>query len=111
MLASAYFWVWENVGKRFGAVSGEAMFAGAVCCLLLLSWSLSSNSVLAVACGCLLGHVFAPCSMELILNLNSSWLYCLLLLALVCFSFFGLFRLALAALAACAFRSIATQVC
>ena len=48
--------------------------------------------------------------MELILNLNSSWLYCLLLLALVCFSFFGLFRLALAALAACAFRSIATQV-
>ena len=49
--------------------------------------------------------------MELILNLNSSWLYCLLLLALVCFSFFGLFRLALAALAACAFRSIATQVC
>ena len=48
--------------------------------------------------------------MEFILNLNSSWLYCLLLLALVCFSFFGLFRLALAALAACAFRSIATQV-
>ena len=45
--------------------------------------------------------------MELILNLNSSWLYCLLLLALVCL---GLFWLALAASAACAFRSIATQV-
>ena len=94
MLASAYFWFWENVGKRFGAVSGEAMFAGAVCCLLLLSWSLSSNSVLAVARGCLLGHVFAPCSMELILNLNSSWLYCLLL----AFACFCLLSLALAAL-------------
>ena len=91
MLASAYFWVWENVGKRFGAVSGEAMFAGAVCCLLLLSWSLSSNSVLAVACGSLLGHVFAPCSMELILNLNSSWLYCLLL-AFACFRLLWLLR-------------------
>ena len=89
MLASAYFWVWENVGKRFGAVSREAMFAGAVCCLLLLSWSLSSNSVLAVACGCLLGHVFAPCSMELIL-------YCLLL----AFACFCLLSLALASSAA-----------
>ena len=93
MLASAYFWVWENVGKRFGAVSGEAMFAGAVCCLLLLSWSLSSNSVLAVACGCLLGHVFAPCSMELILNLNSSWLHCLLLHAFARFRLLWLLRL------------------
>ena len=71
------------------------IFAGAPCCLLLLSWSLSSKSVLAFACYCLLGHAFAPWSVELILNLNSSWLYCFcfalhwfawLYLALPCFT-------------------------
>ena len=46
-------------------------------------------------------------SVEIITNLNSSWLYCLLLLtvALLC-----LLWLALVVLAACAFRSTATQV-
>ena len=52
-----------------------------LCFNLLLSWSLMSKSVLAVACFCLLGHVFARRSRELILNLNSSWQDCLLLLA------------------------------
>ena len=42
-------------------------------CMLPLSWSLSSKSVFAFACYCLLGHASAPWSMELILNLNSSW--------------------------------------
>ena len=41
--------------------------------MLLLSWSLSSKSVFAFACCFLLGHAFAPRSMEHILNLNSSW--------------------------------------
>ena len=36
------------------------IFAGAPCCLLLLSWRLSSKSVLAFASYCLLGHAFAP---------------------------------------------------
>ena len=34
----------------------------------------------AFACFCLLGHAFARHSVELILDFNSSWLYCLLLL-------------------------------
>ena len=72
---------------------GRSDSFGAVCCLLLLSWSLSSKSVLGFACCCLLGHVFAPRSTELILNLNSSWLYCLLLLSFACF---GLLWLVLA---------------
>ena len=38
-----------------------------------LSWSLSSKSVFAFAFYCLLGHGSAPWSMELILNINSSW--------------------------------------
>ncbi len=33
---------------------------------------------------CLLGHAFAWQSVEFILNLNSSWLYCLLLLTFAC---------------------------
>ena len=41
-------------------------------CMLPLSWSLSSKSVFAFAC-CFLGHASASWSMELILNLNSSW--------------------------------------
>ena len=46
--------------------------AGAACCLLLLSWSLSSKSVPAFAGFCLLVPVFARSRVELILNLNSS---------------------------------------
>ena len=51
------------------------------------------------ACFGLLGHAFARQSVELILNLNSSWLYCLCLalpwfawlyLALPCFTLLGL---------------------
>ena len=42
-------------------------------CMLPLSWSLSPKSVFAFFCYCLLGHASAPWSMELILNLNSSW--------------------------------------
>ena len=71
---------------------------------LLLSWSLSSKLDLAFACFCLLGRAFARSSVELILNLNSSWLYALLWLTLACF---GLLWLALAPLAACAGRILA----
>ena len=38
----------------------------------------------ACCCFCLLVHAFARQSVELILNLNSSWLYCLLLLTVAC---------------------------
>ena len=94
----------------FGCFGCLCCHAAASCCLLLLFWSWSSNSVLAFACCSLLGHALAPWSMELILNLDSSWLYCLLWLpfgcfsllwlALACFGCFGLLWLALAALAA-----------
>ena len=101
---SGLFWV---IGLFLAAL--RKIFAGAVCCLLLLSWSLSSKSVLAFACCCLPGHVFASRSTELILNLNSCWLCCLLLLSFACF---GLLWLALACFGCfgCAFRSIAAQV-
>ena len=42
-------------------------------CMLPPSLSLSSKSVFAFACCCLLGHASASWSVELILNLNSSW--------------------------------------
>ena len=90
---SGLFWV---IGLFLAAL--RKIFAGAVCCLLLLSWSLSSKSVLAFACCCLPGHVFASRSTELILNLNSCWLCCLLLLSLACFSLLWLALVALAAL-------------
>ena len=102
---------WEGLGGTFEhsglfLAALRKIFAGAVCCLLLLSWSLSSKSVLAFACCCLPGHVFASRSTELILNLNSCWLCCLLLLSFACF---GLLWLALACFGCfgCAFRSIA----
>ena len=41
----------------------------------------------AFACFCLLGHAFARHSVELILDFNSSWLYCLLLLTFACACF------------------------
>ena len=41
----------------------------------------------AFACFCLLGHAFARQSVELILDFNSSWLYCLLLLTFACACF------------------------
>ena len=87
----ALFWV---IGVFLAAL--RKIFAGAPCCLVLVSWSLSSQSVLALVCCCLLGHAFAPWSMEFVLNLNSSWLYCLLLLTLACF---GLLLLAVACFA------------
>ena len=52
---SGLFWV---IGLFLAAL--RKIFAGAVCCLLLLSWSLSSKSVLAFACCCLLGQSCAP---------------------------------------------------
>ena len=52
---SRLFWV---IGLFLAAL--RKIFAGAVCCLLLLSWSLNSKSVLAFACFCLLlGPAFA----------------------------------------------------
>ena len=41
--------------------------------MLLLSWSLSSKSMFALACCFLFGHAFVPRSMEHIVNSNSSW--------------------------------------
>ena len=52
---SGLFWV---IGVFLADL--RKIFAGAPCCLLLLSWSLSSKSVFAFACCCLLGHAFAP---------------------------------------------------
>ena len=66
-------WFWATLGfsgflGRSWTILGafRKIFASAPCCLLLLSWRLSSKSVLSFACYCLLGHAFAPWSVELI---------------------------------------------
>ena len=100
----SFLLIWGGLGKVWGGFwKSKLMLGGWVLLaivgywvLLTLSWSLSSKSVLAFAWLC----VAWPCvwSMELILNLNSSWLYCLLWLTLACFcllwlalAFFGCF--------------------
>ena len=66
MLLEAYGLDFGSILKWFGMHFGLILvdlgriLAGAACCFLLLSWSLSSKSVLAVASCCLLGRAFAP---------------------------------------------------
>ena len=82
-----FVWILVNVSSIFATKKFWELgfLAGAACCLLLLSWSLSSKSVPAFAGFCLLVPAFARSRVELILNLNSSWLYCLPLLTFACF--------------------------
>ena len=72
-----------------------------LCLTLLLSWIASSKSVLAFACFCLLGHAFVWRSVVHVLNLNSSWHYCLFLHALGCCRLHLLAFLLLAAACCC----------
>ena len=82
-----FVWILVNFSSIFATKKFWELgfLAGAACCLLLLSWSLSSKSVPAFAGSCLLVPAFARSRVELILNLNSSWLYCLPLLTFACF--------------------------
>ena len=62
-----FWWVLEGflggVGMLLLAIACFCLLAAARCCLLLLSWSFSSKSVLAFVC-CLLGHAFVSWSLS-----------------------------------------------